>query len=147
MEQIPPDLQAALLCEDVRNEVGGLQSLIGVLPAIVVPKVPVGLLKLCLWTRWCGGSGKFVQRAVIMAPDDRKEVVSAKVDFFLDNFDSHTTNVHVFGGVQLAEFGLYHIEIFLDEELKLRFPLPVLPSYPQQNIPPFPHPPIGPPEN
>lgn len=147
MDKIPPDLQAAIICEDVRNEVAGLQSLIGVLPAIVVPTVPVGLLKLCFWSRWCGGSGRFLQRATLLAPDDQQQVVSAEVEFVLDNLDSHATNVHVFGGVQFTQFGLYHFELFLDNELKLRIPFPVLRAHPQQNIPPFPHPPIGPTEN
>ena len=36
------------------------------------------------------------------------------------------TNVHVFGGVQFQQYGIYHVEIHLDSELKMRFPLPVV---------------------
>jgi len=33
--------------------------------------------------------------------------------------------VHDFGGIQLQQFGLHHVEIFFENELRLRFPLPV----------------------
>jgi len=40
--------------------------------------------------------------------------------------NAHATNVHFFGGVQFQKFGTYHVEILLDEELRLRIPLPVI---------------------
>jgi hypothetical protein len=43
-----PDLQASILCEDVRQEVNGLQTLVGVISVLPTPSLPVGLLKLCL---------------------------------------------------------------------------------------------------
>ena len=138
MEKIIPDLQAAILCEDVRNEMAGQQSLVGVIPAIIAPAVPIGFFKLCLWSRWCGGSGNFVQKAVLLNAEDEKPLVSAEVKFVLNNLESHATNLHVFGGVQFPSFGLYHIEIYLDNELKLRFSVPVLQAQNPPGKPPFP---------
>lgn len=126
-ESIPPDLQAALLCEDVRQEMGGGHTLVGVINVLPAPVVPIGLFKLCLWSRWCGGTGQFVQDSSIMASDDDRPLAQASVTFQLPALDSHATNVHVFGGVQFPEHGLYHIEIRLDGSLRLRFPLPVIP--------------------
>ena len=54
-DNVLPDLQASILCEDVRQELNGLQTLVGVINLLPTPALPVGLLKLCLWTRWCGG--------------------------------------------------------------------------------------------
>jgi hypothetical protein len=34
--------------------------------------------------------------------------------------------VHYFGGVQFQQFGMHHVEIYLEDELRLRFPLPVV---------------------
>jgi hypothetical protein len=36
------------------------------------------------------------------------------------------TNVNLFAGVQFQQFGIHHVEILLDGELILRYPLPVV---------------------
>lgn len=128
---VPPDLHAAILCEDVRAEASGQQSLIGVLSAIPAPMVPIGLFKLCLWARWGGGVGRFHQRSVILDCDEEKPMAKADIQFEVRELESHATNVHFFGGVQFPKHGVYHVEIYLDEDLRLRFPLPVMPVAPR----------------
>ena len=46
--------------------------------------------------------------------------------------EGHATNVHYFGGVQFQQYGLHHVEIYLGDELRLRFPLPVVRVRPPQ---------------
>ncbi len=125
-ERITPDLQASVLCEDVRQEINGMQTLIGVLNVVPAPVVPIGVIKLCLWSRWCSGLGEFTQSSRIVGPDDRSVVAESEVHFALRELEHHATNVHFFTGIQFQEFGLYHIEITLDQDLRLRFPLPVV---------------------
>lgn len=124
---ITPDLQAAVLCEDVRTEMSGQQTLIGVIGVIPAPALPVGFFKICLWTRWCGGAGEFTQKSLILSSDEDKPIAQSEVKFKLPELNSHVTNVHMFGGVQFPKHGIYHIEIQIDGELKLRIPLPVIP--------------------
>jgi hypothetical protein len=126
-ETILPDLQACLLCEDVRQEASGQQTLVGIIGVIPAPAIPLGFFKLCLWSRWCGGTGRFTQQSSILAPEDEEPIASSEVDFHLPALDSHATNVHVFGGLQFNRLGLYTVEIQIDGELRLRFPLPVIP--------------------
>ncbi len=128
--EILPDLQACVLCEDVRAELSGQQTLIGIIGAIPAPSVPIGFFKLCLWTRWCGGTGSFTQKSLILSSDDDQPIAQSEVAFSLPEMNSHATNVHVFGGVQFQKHGIYHVEIRLDDELKMRFPLPVLAVHP-----------------
>jgi hypothetical protein len=125
-DPILPDLQATVLCEDVRAEISGQQTLVGVISAIPAPVLPIAFFKLCLWTRWCGGSGRFNQRSVIVAPDDESIIAESRVEFTLREMDAHATNVHVFGGVKFEAYGLHHVEIHLDDEFRMRFPLPVV---------------------
>ncbi len=127
MDSILPDLQAALLCEDVRAEISGQQTLVGIIGVIPAPVLPLGFFKLCLWTRWCGGMGDFVQKSFILSSDDEQPIAQSEVEFSLPELNSHVTNVHVFGGVQFQKHGVYHVEIRIDNELKVRFPLPVVP--------------------
>jgi hypothetical protein len=126
MSAILPDLQACLLCEDVRAEISGQQTLVGVVTIIPAPMMPVAFFKLCLWTRWCGGEGTFTQRSLILSSDQEQILAESRVEFTLNELESHATNVHVFGGVKFEHFGVHQVEIHLDDELKLRFPLPVL---------------------
>lgn len=142
MDPIIPDLQSVILCEDVRTEVSGGQSLIGVIGAIPVPQLPVGFFKLCLWSRWCGGFGRFHQVSRFLDPDDQP-VAEAAIDFELREIEGSATNVHFFGGVQLQKFGVHHVEISLDGDMRMRFPVPVVraPQTPGSPPPPFQIPP------
>src|SRR6187549_1316678 len=123
---ILPDLQSAVICEDVRCEVNGMQTLVGVLSVIPAPSLPINYFRLCIWTRWCSGSGKFRQKSRIIGVDEQQVLAQAEVQFELREMEGHATNVHYFGGVQFQQFGLHHVEVFLEDELRLRFPLPVV---------------------
>jgi hypothetical protein len=120
-----PNCQASVLCEDIRREITGMQTLVGVINAIPAPQVPVGFLKLCLWTRWCNGIGQFSQTARILAPNE-SVLTEGKVQFQLKDMEVMSTNVHLFGGIQFKEYGTYHVEILLDDQLIIRYPLPVI---------------------
>ena len=125
-EAILPDLQSCVLCEDVRCEFNGMNTLVGVLNVIAAPSLPINYMRLCIWTRWCSGAGKFKQRSRIVGVDEENVLAQAEVEFELKEMEGHATNVHYFGGVQFQQFGLHHVEIYLQDELLLRFPLPVV---------------------
>lgn len=123
---ILPDLQSAVLCEDVRCEINGMQTLVGVINVIPAPTLPINCMRLCIWSRWCSGSGKFRQKSRIIGVDEQQVLAQAEVEFELKEMEGHATNVHYFAGVQFQQFGMHHVEIFLENELRLRFPLPVV---------------------
>src|ERR1700738_1963381 len=125
-EAIFPDLQSCVLCEDVRCEFNGMNTLVGVLNVIAAPSLPINYMRLCIWTRWCSGTGRFKQRSRIVGVDEQNVLAQAEVEFELKEMEGHATNVHYFGGVQFQQFGLHHVEIYLHDELRLRFPLPVV---------------------
>ena len=58
-DAILPDLQGCVLCEDVRCEYNGMQTLVGVVNVIPAQSLPINCLRLCIWSRWCSGSGTF----------------------------------------------------------------------------------------
>jgi hypothetical protein len=125
-ESVLPDLQASVICEDVRQEVNGMQTLVGIIHLIPARMLPVALLKLCVWTRWCGGVGRFRQNSRIVGIDDQQVLAESQIDFELKELEGHVTNVNLFTGVQFQHYGLHHVEIMLDQELRLRYPLPVI---------------------
>lgn len=121
-----PDLQAALLCEDVRIEASGSNTLVGVLHAIGSPTLPLRLLKLCVFTRWCSGIGTFKQTTRILSEDEKSCLGQTETRFKLDSSDNHATNVAVFAGLEFQTAGDYPVEILLDGDLKMRFNLRVI---------------------
>lgn len=125
-KHIVPTLQASVICEDVRQENNGMQTLVGVLNVIPATNVPVGLLKLAIWTRWVGGAGKFKQTARILAPDGATALGEAAVEFEMQDVIGQATNVHFFAGLQFKEFGTYKVEISLDGKEAIHYPFHVL---------------------
>ena len=126
LDRMIPDLQASFACEDVRVEASGAHTIVGIVNFIGAPTLPIQVIKLCVWTRWSSGIGQFEQVTRLIAPDEETVLVSAAREFALDNEESHTTNVNIFGGLQFKEAGAHHVEILLDGELKLHFPLRVI---------------------
>src|ERR1700722_5339540 len=105
-DNVLPDLQASILCEDVRQELNALQTLVGGINILPTPALPVGLLKLCLWTRWCGGVGKFRQTSRILGVEEVQIIAESHIEFELKELDGTVTNVNVFGGVHFRQSGL-----------------------------------------
>ena len=132
LDRMIPDLQASFVCEDVRVEASGAHTIVGIVNFIGAPALPIQVIKLCVWTRWSSGIGDFEQVTRLIAPDEETVLAAASTRFRLGNEESHTTNVNIFGGLQFTEPGAHHVEILLDGELKLHFPMRVLLLPPQQ---------------
>jgi hypothetical protein len=123
---IIPDLQSAILCDDVRQERNGKFILIGLFDAIVVPALPVRYPRLFLVTRWCSGQGEFTQRSRILRPDGTTvQVEGQRIPVRLSNPESTATNVEVFLNVEFVQPGTHWVEVLLDGDLKIRYPLRV----------------------
>lgn len=134
---ILPDLQSSLLCDDVRQEANGKFMLIGLFDAIHAAHLPVTFAKMCLVNRWCSGEGVFAQHSRIMHPDQQTVLVEGKdVQVRLPSPEAAATSVEVFLNVVFPQPGIYWVEILLERDLKIRYPLRVTPA-------PHPRPPDG----
>jgi len=121
-----PDLQSSLICDDVRQERNGKFMLIGLFDAIHTEKFPSTFAKLCLVTRWCSGEGTFTQRSRIMHSDQHTVLAEGKdVQVKLASPEAAATSVEVFINVAFPQPGVYWVEILLDDDLKIRYPLRV----------------------
>ena len=138
--RILPDLQASLLCEDVRQESNGNFIIVGVLGLIRIPQLPITAFKICVFNRWTAGVGQFDESVRLIKPDQTTVVRKSNVKFALQDPTHHATNVTVFGQVEFDTPGAYYVEVLVDDVMKLRFPLPIIivpqqPANPQQ-VPP-----------
>jgi hypothetical protein len=135
--RILPDLQASLLCEEVRQESNGNFFLIGVINLIRVPQLPVTAARLCVFNRWAAGIGQFTESVRVIAPDQTTVLRKAEMKFELRDAALHSTNVMVFGQLEFKIAGTYYIEVLVDDVMKIRYPVPVVVAPQQgQNPPP-----------
>lgn len=119
-----PDLQASVLCDDVRQERNGKFMLIGIFDIVGVPTFPAVFQKICIVNRWCCGSGEFKQHSRVMRPDGKTPMVEGKdITVRLPDDESTATSVEFFLNVRFEDEGTYWVEIILDGDLKLRYPL------------------------
>lgn len=138
MTPIIPDLQSAILCDDVRQERNGKFILIGLFDAIVVPALPVRYPRLFLVTRWCSGQGEFTQRSRILRPDgSTTQVEGQRIPVRLSNPEATATNVEVFLNVEFTIAGTHWVEVLMDGDLKIRYPLRVGTPSPAHGLPPI----------
>jgi hypothetical protein len=134
-----PDLQSSVICDDVRQERNGKFMLIGLFDAIGAPELPLRYPRLFAVTRWCSGEGTFTQRTRILKPDLSSVLIEGKdIPVTLNNPECSATNVEVFVNVAFEQEGTHWIEILLDGDIKIRYPLRVGKVQPQPGQQPFP---------
>lgn len=121
-----PDLQSSLICDDVRQERNGKFMLIGLFDAIHAQKLPLTFARICLVNRWCSGEGSFNQHSRIIHPDQQTVLAEGKnVAVNLASPETAATSVEVFMNIVFPEAGTYWVEILLEDDLVIRYPLRV----------------------
>ncbi len=123
--RILPDLQASLVCQDVRQEANGNLILIGIMQFIPVPETPIAAAQILVFNRWAAGVGQFTDCVRLIAPDQTTVVAKTDLKFALQHAHSCATNVNVLRNVEFKAPGVYYVEVLVDDVLKLRYPLPV----------------------
>jgi hypothetical protein len=124
--RILPDLQASLLCEEVRQEANGNLFLIGVINFIRLPQLPIVAPRICVFNRWTAGLGQFNEKIRIIAPDQTTVISKSETKFELRDPSQSATGVMFFGNVEFKAAGNYFIEVMVDDVMKLRYPVPVI---------------------
>ena len=124
--RILPDLQASLLCEEVRQEANGNFFIIGVIHFIRVPQLPIVAARLCIFNRWTAGIGQFTETVRLIAPDQTTVINKSEMKFELRDPTLSATGVMVFSQVEFKTAGTYFVEVLVDDVMKLRYPVPVI---------------------
>lgn len=121
-----PDLQMSVLCDDVRQERTGKFILIGLFDVIGMPQFPAVFQRVCIVNRWCSGQGRFMEKTRIIGPDNGVVIAEGQgIPVQLADTEATVTNVEFFMNLKFDKEGVYWIEILIDGDLKLRYPLRV----------------------
>jgi hypothetical protein len=121
--RILPDLQFTILCDDVRREHNGKLILLGLFETIGASRFPVQHPTLYVVNRWCNGVGEYRQNTVIRHPDNSILAEDAVTVVKLDDLKAKHTVIARFNNLRFAAPGEYGIEIRLDGEIKIRYPM------------------------
>lgn len=122
--KIKPNLQFSVLCDDVKREDNGKFMLLGLFEAINAKEFPATHAALFVVNRWCKGEGDFVQKIRIVNSKDGSTVFQTdEQPFQLRDIDAHHTLVTKFSNLQFPNQGKYWLEVLLDNELFLNYPI------------------------
>ncbi len=134
--KIKPNLQFSVLCDDVRREDNGKFMLLGLFEAINTPQFPVTHGTLFVVNRWCKGEGTFTQKIRIASSLDGAVVFQTQEQpFELKEIDAHHTLISRFNSLVFPRPGKYWVEVFLDNELVLNYPLLLKQAAPERKPP------------
>ena len=122
---IEPDLLYSVLCDEVRREDNGKWILLGLFEHISVAHFPAQHQQCCIVNKWIGGSGQFVQQTRFVDEEDRILLQSELLPFELGELDTSFTAVQMFAGLPLEGPGKIWVEVYLNQDLKQRYPLRV----------------------
>jgi hypothetical protein len=122
--RIRPNLQFSVLCDDVRREDNGKLILLGLFEVIGAAAYPAVHSKLFVVNRWCKGAGEFSQKIRLTHSKDNVMLLETKPqDFTLEDIESSHTLISEFDNVKFPAAGKYWVEVFLDGELVLNYPI------------------------
>lgn len=125
-EKIKPSVIFTIICDDVRQEVGGKVSLMGLFENIYAGKFPAVHPRLAVITEWSEGTGEFEIRTRLLSPD-RKAVLretTSRINLNGVHYRHRDVSVHL--NVEFKAAGTYWIENLVDGELVNSLPLKVL---------------------
>ena len=105
-----PKHEFTLLCDDIRQEMGGKASLMGLYAHhIVVPQVPYVLPKVCFYTRFSRMDGTFKFSFSIVAPGgERKDIIRDNDVQIPEGAKEGTFNV-IASPFEVAAEGVYEV--------------------------------------
>ena len=122
-EMILPTLLFSVLCDDVRREDNGKFILIGLFETIGAKKFPAIHPSLFIMNCWTSGLGDFKQKSRIVGNDGNVLAEDREVPFSLKDLKAKHRVIARFNNLKFEEPGEYAVEVLLNGDLKVRFPL------------------------
>lgn len=122
---ISPALLYSVLCDDVRREDNGKFILLGLFETIGAREFPAFHPSLFVVNGWIQGAGAFHQYTRILGPDGQELARDQETSFQLATLKSRHSVIARFNHLELPQPGEYAVEILLNGDLKVRYPLVV----------------------
>ena len=121
-----PVLRFTLLCDDVRQELGGKISIMGLFENLYAQKFPALHPRMAMITEWGEGSGEYEVKTLLRSPDRAQVLRETSSKLKLAGPKSRHRDVAVHLNVEFKTPGTYWIEYYLGAELVGSVPLNVI---------------------
>jgi len=125
-DALKPSLNFTIICDDVRQEMGGKLSLMGLFENIYAPKFPAIHPRIAIMTEWANGQGEFGIKMRIVTPNGKTVIRETNSKMVLSSVNYRHRDVSVHLNVELKSPGTYWVENYLDDELINSIPLNVV---------------------
>ena len=122
-EIIAPTLLFSVLCDDVRREDNGKFILIGLFETIGAKKFPAIHPVLFIMNCWTSGLGDFRQRSRIINKNGDVLAEDKETTFSLRDLKAKHRVIARFNNLKFDSPGEYAVEVLLNGDLKVRYPL------------------------
>ncbi|MBI3615955.1 MAG: hypothetical protein HY211_05495 [Candidatus Omnitrophica bacterium] len=122
---IEPALLYSVLCDDVRREDNGKFILLGLFETIGAREFPAAHPALFIVNGWIGGVGSFRQYSRILDPGGQEIARDQETTFQLATLKARHSVIARFNNLELPQLGEYAVEVLLNGDLKVRYPLVV----------------------
>jgi len=113
---IKPRLIYTLLCDDVRQEMGGKFSLMGLFESISSHSFPALHHRFAIMNEWMGGKGEFTVKIRLLSPDQAQVISESETKLTLFNETQRHRDISVRYNTNFKVPGTYWIETLLDGE-------------------------------
>jgi hypothetical protein len=115
-KKIKPRLNYSLLCDDVRQEMGGKFSLMGLFESIFSGTFPALHHRFAIVSEWTGGKGEFLSRIRLLAPDQKQVISESESKISLFSESQRHRDISFRFNTSFSVPGTYWVEILLDGE-------------------------------
>jgi hypothetical protein len=129
--KIRPAIVVTILCDDVRQELGGKISLMGLFETISAPSFPMMHPRFAIMTEWTGGRGEFTSVIRVLAPDQSTVLSESSTRFTLYQEAQRHREVSFRLNTTFRSPGTYWVELLIDGSRAALVPLPVQQVQPQ----------------
>ena len=119
------ELDYTIFCEDVRFEASNHLSLMGVTHQVVVPRLPVTMIKFSVVNHW-HGAGQYLSEVRLLTPDRMQTVAVSQPSSFVIPEDGYADNVTIFVNLSFFQPGDYIVQTLINSSLFAERALPVI---------------------
>jgi hypothetical protein len=123
--KIKPRLSYTIICDDVRQEIGGKFSLMGLFESIYAGTFPALHHRFAIVNEWSGGKGEFTVRIRLLAPDREQVLSESETKLSLFNETQRHRDISIRYNTTFKVPGTYWIETLIDGEQAGIIPLTV----------------------
>jgi hypothetical protein len=113
---VKPRLIYTLLCDDVRQEMGGKFSLMGLFESISSHSFPALHFRFVIMNEWTGGKGEFTVKIRLLSPDQAQVISESETRLTLFSETQRHRDISVRHNTTFKVPGTYWIETLLDGE-------------------------------